>query len=210
MPLAKTSSFPLCPDRRPGPSLSGNASVVSDAPHDRWAGRLGKSGGARPIQLFEGSRPWAGGDSMQFESTLASKALPGREFSHNPVIDSHRYMSSLQPCALSYLGAIRSSRGKIRRMCLYTRKRLPRSGFVQTGLEEINGDLLEADLWGVRGSHRNKGVSQAGFTYRPSPGITTGMGRASVGMFRFPQSVNCSVRRPFGYSLLFCAFLRTK
>jgi hypothetical protein len=78
-----------------------------------------------------------GGDSMQFESTLASKALPGREFSQNPVIDGHRYMSSLQPCALSYLGAIRSSRGKIRRMCLYTRKRLPRSGFVQTGLEEI-------------------------------------------------------------------------
>jgi hypothetical protein len=137
MPLAKTSSFPLCPDRRPGPSLSGNASVVSDAPHDRWAGRLGKSGGARPIQLFEGSRPWAGGDSMQFESTLASKALPGREFSHNPVIDSHRYMSSLQPCALSYLGAIRSSRGKIRRMCLYTRKRLPRSGFLQTGFWEV-------------------------------------------------------------------------
>jgi hypothetical protein len=26
-----------------------------------------------------------------------------------------------------------------------TRKRLPRSGFVQTGLEEINDDLLEAD-----------------------------------------------------------------
>jgi hypothetical protein len=55
----------------------------------------------------------------------------------------------------------------------------------------------EADLWGVRGSHRNKGVSQAGFTYRPSPSTTTGMGRASVGMFRFPQSVNCSVRRLF-------------
>ena len=32
----------------------------------------------------------------------------------------------------------------------------------------------------------------------------------SVGMFRVPQSVNCSVRRLFGYSLLFCAFLRTK
>jgi hypothetical protein len=55
----------------------------------------------------------------------------------------------------------------------------------------------EADLWGVRGSHRNQGVSQAGFTYRPSAGTTTGMGRASVGMFRFPQSVNCSVRRLF-------------
>ena len=61
----------------------------------------------------------------------------------------------------------------------------------------VRGDLLEADLWGVRGSHRNKGVSQAGFTYRPSPSTTTGMGRASVGMFRFPQSVNCSVRRLF-------------
>jgi hypothetical protein len=32
----------------------------------------------------------------------------------------------------------------------------------------------------------------------------------SVGMFRVPQSVNCSVRRLFGYSLLFCVFLRTK
>ena len=32
----------------------------------------------------------------------------------------------------------------------------------------------------------------------------------SVGMFRVPQSVNCSVRRLFGYILLFCAFLRTK
>ena len=32
----------------------------------------------------------------------------------------------------------------------------------------------------------------------------------SVGMFRVPQSVNCSVSRLFGYSLLFCAFLRTK
>ena len=80
-----------------------------------------------------------GGDSMQFESTLASKALPGREFSQNPVIDSHRYMSSLKPCALSYLGAIRSSRGKIRRMCLHTRERLPRSGFVQTGNPEVFG-----------------------------------------------------------------------
>src|SRR6202047_658789 len=41
----------------------------------------------------------------------------------------------------------------------------------------------QSDLWGVRGSHRNRGVSQAGFTYRPSPSTTTGMGRASVGMF---------------------------
>jgi hypothetical protein len=32
----------------------------------------------------------------------------------------------------------------------------------------------------------------------------------SVGMFRVPQSVNCSVMRLFGYSLLFGAFLRTK
>ena len=69
--------------------------------------------------------------------------------------------------------------------------------YPETGFEEIKGNLLEADLWGVRGSHRNKGVSQAGFTYRPSPSTTTGMGRASVGMFRFPQSVNCSVRRLF-------------
>jgi hypothetical protein len=35
-----------------------NASVVSDAPHSKNAGRFGTSCGARPIQLFEGSRPW--------------------------------------------------------------------------------------------------------------------------------------------------------
>ena len=34
-------------------------------------------------------------------------------------------------------------------MRLYTRKRLPRSGFVQTALEEINGDLLEEDFYGL-------------------------------------------------------------
>jgi hypothetical protein len=40
--------------------LSPNASAVSDAPQSKCAGRLGKSCGARPIQLFEGSRPWGG------------------------------------------------------------------------------------------------------------------------------------------------------
>ena len=38
--------------------LSPNASVVTDAPHSKNAGRFGTSCGARPIQLFEGSRPW--------------------------------------------------------------------------------------------------------------------------------------------------------
>jgi hypothetical protein len=74
------------------------------------------------------------------------------------------------------------------------------SGEILAGIAVVTSDSIyfrEADLWGVRGSHRNKGVSQAGFTYRPSPSTTTGMGRASVGMFRFPQSVNCSVRRLF-------------
>jgi hypothetical protein len=37
-----------------------NASAVSDAPHSQRAGRLGKLCGARPIQLFEGSRRWGG------------------------------------------------------------------------------------------------------------------------------------------------------
>jgi hypothetical protein len=37
-----------------------NASAVSDAPHYKSAGRFGTSCGARPIQLFEGSRPWGG------------------------------------------------------------------------------------------------------------------------------------------------------
>src|ERR1700693_1397778 len=35
-----------------------NASVVSDAPRSKNAGRFGTSWGARPIQLFEGSRSW--------------------------------------------------------------------------------------------------------------------------------------------------------
>jgi hypothetical protein len=37
-------------------------------------------------------------------------------------------------------GTIRSSREKFRRVCLYTRKRLPRSGFVQTGFWEGSKD----------------------------------------------------------------------
>jgi indolepyruvate decarboxylase len=39
---------------------SQNASAVSDAPHYESAGRFGKSCGARPILLFEGSRPSGG------------------------------------------------------------------------------------------------------------------------------------------------------
>jgi len=38
----------------------------------------------------------------------------------------------------------------------------PSSRYPETGMEEINRDLPEADFGGVRGSHRNKGVSQAG------------------------------------------------
>ena len=41
-------------------SRSTNARAVSDAPHYKSAGRFGKPCGARPIQLFEGSRPWGG------------------------------------------------------------------------------------------------------------------------------------------------------
>jgi len=36
---------------------AGDASAVSDAPHSKCAGRF-RAAGARPIQLFEGSRPW--------------------------------------------------------------------------------------------------------------------------------------------------------
>ena len=36
--------------------LRSNASAVSDAPHSKKAGRFGTLCGARPIQLFEGSR----------------------------------------------------------------------------------------------------------------------------------------------------------
>src|SRR5664280_1112444 len=37
-----------------------NLSAVSDAPEGKCAGEPGRSGGARPIQRFEGSRPWGG------------------------------------------------------------------------------------------------------------------------------------------------------
>jgi len=42
------------------------------------------------------------------------------------------------------------------------RKVMPSDWSRETSLEEINGDVLEADFGEVRGSHRNKGVSQAG------------------------------------------------
>ena len=55
------------------------------------------------------------------------------------------------------------------------------------------------------GSHRNKGVSQAGIWLS----LTTKPSHNSRNR-TCPQSVNCSERRLFGYNLLFCAFLRTK
>jgi hypothetical protein len=81
------------------------------------------------------------------------------------------------------------------------------------GLEEINGDLPEADFWGSEGRIATKAFRKRGFSFslttkpqaqQPERDVP------SVGMFRVPQSVNCSVRRLFGYSLLFCPFLRTK
>ena len=56
--LLASHTWFLNAERIGGRKLSRNASAVSDAPHNRWAGRFGKSYGARPIQLFEGSRPW--------------------------------------------------------------------------------------------------------------------------------------------------------
>ena len=40
--------------------LPTNLSAVSDAPEGKGAGEPGRSGGARPIQRFERSRPWGG------------------------------------------------------------------------------------------------------------------------------------------------------
>jgi hypothetical protein len=42
--------------------------VLSDVPDSQCTGRLEKSRGARPTQLFEGSRPWGGiyANSMGF------------------------------------------------------------------------------------------------------------------------------------------------
>src|ERR1700730_2724607 len=78
--------------------VSRNASAVSDAPI--IGGQVGsgsRAGRVRYSCLKEAARGW--GDSMEFESILVSKALPDREFRQNPVIDAHRYMTSLQPCA---------------------------------------------------------------------------------------------------------------
>src|SRR5258707_14656883 len=81
---------------------------------------------------------------MEFESILVSKALPDREFRQKAVIDVHRYITSLQPPASSYLRRHPFFKRDVptpTRMSIHadTRKRLPRSGFVQTGF---------ADVWG--------------------------------------------------------------
>ena len=78
-----------------------------------------------------------GVDSMGFESILVSKGLPHAEFSEKCVIDAHRSITSHNDVRHLTSGAIRSSRGEFGRLCLYTRKRLPRSGFVQTGIWEV-------------------------------------------------------------------------
>jgi len=48
------------PNSQPDFTRFRNASAVSDAPHSKNAGRFGTSCRARPIQLFEGSRPSGG------------------------------------------------------------------------------------------------------------------------------------------------------
>jgi hypothetical protein len=78
-----------------------------------------------------------GVDSMGFESILVSKGLPHAEFSQKGIIDAHRSITSHNNVRHLTSGAIRSSRGMFGRLCLYTRKRLPRSGFVQVGLSEV-------------------------------------------------------------------------
>jgi len=83
---------------------------------------------------------------MELESILVSKGLPHAEFSQKAVIDAHRSITSRNHVGHLTSGAIRSSRGKFGRLCLYTRKRLPRSGFVQVGFGEITIDLLQARL----------------------------------------------------------------
>ena len=55
--------------------------------------------------------------------------------------------------------SLRSTLRRLRRFWAVCRQT---GNYPETGLAEINSDLLEADFWGVRGSHRNKGVSQAG------------------------------------------------
>src|SRR5882762_1288470 len=64
-PLRELGQDPASPDqtkltRSENLLIQRVPSAVSDAPHSKCAGRLGKSCGARPIQLFEGSRAWEG------------------------------------------------------------------------------------------------------------------------------------------------------
>src|SRR5713101_354487 len=58
---------------------------------------------------------------MEVESILVSKGLPHAEFSQKAVIDAHRSITSHNHVLHLTSGAIRSSRGKFGRMCLYTR-----------------------------------------------------------------------------------------
>jgi hypothetical protein len=60
--------------------LSRNASAVSDAPHSWWAGRFAKSRGARPIQLFEGSRLWVGWTLWNLNRFWSQKPCQTRSF----------------------------------------------------------------------------------------------------------------------------------
>lgn len=79
------------------------------------------------IQRFEGSRSRVRRTrgAMGIESILISRPLLDGDFGQKPVIDTHRYMSGNHLRHLTS-GLIRSSRGKVGRLCLYTRKCLPR------------------------------------------------------------------------------------
>jgi hypothetical protein len=66
--------------------------------------------------------PVGGVDSMEFESILVSKGLPLAEFSQKCIIDAHRSIASHNDVRHLTSGAIRSSRAKFGRLCLYTRK----------------------------------------------------------------------------------------
>ena len=60
--------------------LPTNASAVSDAPHSWWAGRFAKPRGARPIQLFEGSRLWVGWTLWNLNRFWSQKPCQTRSF----------------------------------------------------------------------------------------------------------------------------------
>jgi hypothetical protein len=89
MPLCMQNTPAICANEVIGSSaglVPINASVVSDAPHSKNAGRFGTSCGARPIQLFEGSRPWVEWTLWVLNRLWSQKACHTRSLAKNVLL----------------------------------------------------------------------------------------------------------------------------